>query len=617
MDKVAELIRKIDRKILFFSLLVGIISSWIIRNPITLILFDGKSFSGRNIFYKIFLVLLLIIFFTILVYLFCVLLHRITQRASNPVETKEKQWIFILKGITFLVVCLAVYIAIRYSNQPIIEIHAFRQTQTALTSYWIIQNGWNLAYETPVVGYPWSIPFEFPIFQTIVALIAKIGKIPLDSVGRLVSFCFLLLSIWPIRKIFHKLSLPNLTIWVFCALFLSSPLYLFWGRTFMIETAALFFTLAAIPYCFDLYKPNPSWKSAFWMFFWGVLAVLQKSTTAVPILFVLAVTVLISHIRKNGLKFPSLKKISIILLSFLLPVLIGSVWTSYADNIKSQNMIGEGFTTKALTDWYFGPIQQHFDFSVLKMIIWDRSFILNAAGVFGLLLLLAALFWFEKRNRIIIMCCLALFLLPIFLFTNVHRVHDYYQLSCVIFLICALAISLATLLRTKHALILTVTTLFFVLMNLLSFSKSYAKFINNDSNITNNSLLLLSDLIERYTPEDSAIVVFGKDWSSEFSYYSHRKSLTVPDEYFDVVWNNPSMYLGGLSIGAMVMCENYPHPPDIEQFLERPEILAHPTIYRYNSCYLWMPEVDGVIYNSEDLPFYPIEKKQLQGKIES
>src|SRR5579862_7514545 len=53
-------------------------------------------------------------------------------------------------------------LALRWST-PVIGMHAFRQTQTAITSYWMLKGSPWLAYETPVLGPPWSIPFEFPL----------------------------------------------------------------------------------------------------------------------------------------------------------------------------------------------------------------------------------------------------------------------------------------------------------------------------------------------------------------------------------------------------------------------------------------------------------------------
>ena len=148
--------------------------------------------------------------------------------------------------LALVVAAIAAWFAVFYAGQPLLEMHGFRQTQTALTSYWMIEDGWRLAYETPVAGYPWSIPMEFPIYQSIVALTTWLGSFNLDSTGRLVSFCFLLACAWPAFMIVRRLNLPSQVAWVFCALLWSSPIYLFWGRTFMIETAALFFTFSAI-----------------------------------------------------------------------------------------------------------------------------------------------------------------------------------------------------------------------------------------------------------------------------------------------------------------------------------------------------------------------------------
>jgi hypothetical protein len=66
-----------------------------------------------------------------------------------------------LGGLLFLV-CLQVYAFVAgmgWSN-TILDAHGFRQTQTALTTYFMIGQAPKLAYETPVLGPPWSIPLE-------------------------------------------------------------------------------------------------------------------------------------------------------------------------------------------------------------------------------------------------------------------------------------------------------------------------------------------------------------------------------------------------------------------------------------------------------------------------
>src|SRR5690242_6357999 len=73
--------------------------------------------------------------------------------------------VVVLVDILALVALHSGYWLVAGINQPIADLHQFRQTQTAITAYWMAKGGPWLAYETPVLGYPWSIPFEFPVYQ--------------------------------------------------------------------------------------------------------------------------------------------------------------------------------------------------------------------------------------------------------------------------------------------------------------------------------------------------------------------------------------------------------------------------------------------------------------------
>ncbi|HLP08436.1 MAG TPA: hypothetical protein VK178_09730, partial [Opitutaceae bacterium] len=46
--------------------------------------------------------------------------------------------------------------------------HGFRQAQTALSIDAMKQDGFRLDYATPVLGKPWAIPMEFPLYQWLV-----------------------------------------------------------------------------------------------------------------------------------------------------------------------------------------------------------------------------------------------------------------------------------------------------------------------------------------------------------------------------------------------------------------------------------------------------------------
>ena len=115
--------------------------------------------------------------------------------------------------------------------QPLLDQYFSQQTQTALTAFWHLRGSPILAYETPVVGYPWSIPFEFPTSQVLAAGLSLTG-LPLDAAGRAVSFAFFLGCLWPLHWLFEALRLGTLAFLFIAILFVLSPIYLYWGRTF-------------------------------------------------------------------------------------------------------------------------------------------------------------------------------------------------------------------------------------------------------------------------------------------------------------------------------------------------------------------------------------------------
>lgn len=606
-------------------------------------------------------------------------------------------------ALAIAVAAFASWIALRYAEQPLLEAQSFRQTQTAITSLWMMKEGWQLAYQTPVAGYPWSIPFEFPLFQSLAALISSLGGWELDPVGRLLSFFFLIACAWPAFSIARRLELPSDVAWIFCALLWSSPIYLFWGRSFMIETAALFFSLAAIPYALDLRATHPRWRSASLFILFASFAMLQKITTAAPVILVLGVMLSYAHVTSAGFQLPSSRKIVCIIASFAIPVFVGALWTRYTDVIKMQNPLGTALTSQALIHWNFGTIEQRADLGQMKALIWDRVIADNAAGLLGVFLLGGTLLVGDSRIKKMVLVSLCLCVLPLFLFTNLHLRHLYYPTSAVVFLLGALAISstqwapklsdkyraipvvilllalsnlvdieysryvfldpliennkagligLAVLLGmvfvlansrivklTMASLVISMTLIMIftslhhaynsnqkyaivfligavvvslaqclrketgrsefypmiivllVLTNLYHFSCGYANSLWSSEQMPQPTVLTIGEAILRNTDDDSGIVVFGDDWSSAITYYSRRKSFTVPDWFkkYDDVWLNPAQFLGGKKLGAMVFCES-PKIFSVMQIMEQPDVKRQPRLTKIGRCYLWLAE---------------------------
>ena len=61
-------------------------------------------------------------------------------------------------------------------THAISDAYGWRQTQTALSAYFMLHGGPWLAYETPLLGPPWRIPHEIPLYQAlVVSLVSATG----------------------------------------------------------------------------------------------------------------------------------------------------------------------------------------------------------------------------------------------------------------------------------------------------------------------------------------------------------------------------------------------------------------------------------------------------------
>jgi hypothetical protein len=522
-------------------------------------------------------------------------------------------------ALVILVALSSSCIAIVYAGEPLLEIFPLRQTQTGITAYWMIHGGLKLAYETPTMGYPWSVPYEFPLYQSLVALISWAANFPLDNTGRLLSFCFLIACAWPAFAVSRRLNLPPQTAWIFCALFWSSSLYMFYSRTFLMETTALFFTLAAVPYALDLRNLRVQKSAIFLFIFFATLGLLQKVTTAAPVMMVMGFTVLGTQARTSSVTLRSILRLVLI---FSVPFLVEILWVRYTDDVKSRNAYGSELTSASMHEWVFGTLVQRMNPNLLKAIFWNRLICRDTMGPLGLLPLAGALIGAERRVRIILFANLALFLLPVLIFINLQWRHDYYQTECAVFLISAISIAISAWLpKFGFPLLVPSITILFVIFNFFIFYHTYSRYLSKSLNSANTDVLAISDVVRRYTPSDSAIAVYGLDLTSSIPYYAQRKALVAAkDEYKESrktqyksylsAWREPERYLGGLRLGAIVFC-----PSDeltLDRMLEHPDVKRHPSLFKVGSCYINLPGLKSIVTDNGSrvvlpgIPFDPL-----------
>ncbi len=355
-----------------------------------------------------------------------------------------------------VVVLAAILVAIAHLfidwSAPLIDQHAFRQTQTALTVYWYLRDGIDLLRPPlPLFGTEAvSIPFEFPLYQALTAAILDLfGARSVEAVTigcRAVSFAFHLLAAWPLHRMAARHFSPA-TADGAVLLWLALPYAVFWSTAAMIESTAVALALLHMDMVDRAATARRAGPLIAASAVFGALSAMVKITSFV---IYLPAAGLLYAIRRR-LWVPahwSGRDIAVLALSAALPMACAFAWTAWADVLKAQNLIGGiGLTSAELGPWNFGTLEQRLSIPAWKTIaITVGVIVLGLPGVLAFLAG-AARTLFEPSRMV--------WLLPAILgplvFINLYVVHDYYAYAILPVLVLFAAWGMDGLVRLMRA----------------------------------------------------------------------------------------------------------------------------------------------------------------------
>jgi hypothetical protein len=472
-------------------------------------------------------------------------------------------------------------------HNSLFDFHGFRQTQTAISAESILHGGSFLRYETPVLGPPWSLPFEFPLYQGIVAGLAKISSTPLDQTGRLVSILFYYLCFFPLASILSSLGMRGVQMIPSLALFAVSPIYIFVSRLFMIESTALFFSLLYVDQMFRLVLGDRRWQARHiaGSAVFGVLAGLVKVTTFAPF-FALGTYLVAWALFKDykRTKFELNIFVKVTLCSLALPVAATGLWTRFADNVRAQNPIGIYLISKELHTWTFGTIAQRLH-PRIYIQLWDAAN--NHIGnIWAVVIVLGIYSWLYRRWNTVAVACLSLYIGTILIFFNLHVVHEYYPYANAVFLVVAVGVLITTILKIpgKRGWIgVALLVLMMVACGSRYFAHYYPIQIRNAPGRPQ-----AVELVDKIAGPESVILIEGLEWSAEFPYQSHRRAIM--DSFFP---ETPSWGVGPvehaianegpMNVTALVACDQGRYGPRLATFLRDLRLTAS-TRLRADNC---------------------------------
>lgn len=465
----------------------------------------------------------------------------------------------------------------------------FRQAQTAISIHFIQQeNNYSLAYPMPVLGKPWSVPMEFPLYQWTVAWVGQATGLGLVQAGRLVSVvCFL----GALPAVFLLLGHFGVARWrrlAGLAMFLTSPLLLFYSRAVLIETmalcAALWFVVAFLR---AVETRHVVWLAVAMVA--GSVAGLVKVTTLLLHMLPLVVWCLVRLWRERARWVSEVAWMA----AAVAPAVVASVWwVGQADAIKALNLLAGFLDSSNLRGFNLGTAETRFSAEM-----WAYKLRILREEVTYWPLLIAAGFWLPlagARRALAALGCAAVFFAALEIFPELYAYHDYYYVANVGWLLLAFGLVLVGLLERVRLAVAAPVLALAVSLQAGYFVQHYLpqQRVGGDGG---DSLSIALSLV---TQPDEVVVIAGQDWNSMTPFHARRRALMLRL----AVVQDPALGRRALAalapdrIGALVIGEKIPSAEWLLDELERAGFDRRPVLHwRGETLYLPRDRIDGAI----------------------
>jgi hypothetical protein len=315
----------------------------------------------------------------------------------------------------------------------------------------------------------------------------------------------------------------------------SSPLYLYWGRAFMMETTGLFLSLGMVAFAL-LGLQRRDWRWLLVALAFGIGAALCKVTTWSLAMGVAGLLILFS----NGLpKRRDWGCIVVAGLSVTLPIVPAKIWLAYGDSIKQLNSLGKELivsSSKNQTAWNFGTLQQKLDPATWEHI-WQHitGQLLVPLPVIGPFLMVFVLVGgaIASPKRIpLILIFLAGFASGPVIFTNLYFEHSYYWCANGIWLLLAVGTALAGIWECRPgrvwpqavAWVLTITL---IVSGFVAWSQRFLPILQSLPTLEQFDAAWRKP-VQHFVPPGRTILIVGNDWNPNSLYYAERKGIAFP-----------------------------------------------------------------------------------------
>lgn len=406
--------------------------------------------------------------------------------------------------------------------------HEFRQAQTAVSIRAMKTDGFRLDYSTPILGKPWSIPFEFPIYEGLATLVSDTFGLDVVMAGRWVSLLAFYAALPALFLLMRTIGLSPVAAALGTAPAVFVPAFILYSRAVLIESTAMSSAVWFLYFLVRYRLERRPWLFAA-TFLCGVVAVLTKSTTWAVFCVPWALWGLWDLWRARGQGWRAWRVIAEDALLLGLPLLfVGYSWVWISDQIKELNPVGAFLTSDRLRAFNFGTWAQRFDKSVW-LALWQHG----TTAVMPWWSLAAALVgacFVPARSRFVFVLAALGFLVGPTIFINLYAIHDYYFYATAVFACIAAGVVIGGLWDGgaerwwRRGLALLVA-------GIVCYGgfATYRRDFYTIQVAYNIGRFGLTEAIKRLTKPEDVIVVHAPDWSSIVAFRSERRTLMIPD----------------------------------------------------------------------------------------
>lgn len=484
---------------------------------------------------------------------------------------------YVLIGL-WTIVALVYFVTI-FANAPITDHYAFRQTQVATVARELERGGPILDYYLPLFGPPWSAPLEFPLFQLVVAGVAKVTGLGIEPAGRLVGLFSGAFALIALARLAHLFSLSRKAQVLAVVIVGASPIFFYWSQALMIEVFTLSLSLWMAVAAAEFVKKGRIWPLAYGVPL-AIGAAMAKATTfaifAIAIFLMFAAVWLVRAYRDRSDAMAVLRRSALWLaygVVLFVPALLLAFWyIDYGDAIKEASPLTQFLTSESLKGWNYGnpeQLKKALSYTVLPFRTNGPPVFMQAMGLGWIAVLAFAIIGLALNPRHLVLALILLcgFLAGPLIFSNLYEVHYYYWVANIVFALGFAVVGLSAGLefiarRIGNPWSIGAGAVICAGYIATAVPLLHAFFLSATIR-GSTSLQVVGQVVQSVTEPDDVIYIFGYDWDPAVQYYTDRFSLMGRDPGAALAFGDRMK----VEAAAVVFCGSEKNPEVAQQRL--------------------------------------------------